>query len=199
MRPIANWCPQMLWYQCVYRRKQLNSSHSHQRLRLETRKRNRLRINTLSNVNLRLLHSYPLGMTCQPFSRCIAACLAIADPDLLDGAAISFALWGMRPLRRIHSEPEASHAGHSNTWTEDSRVLNGERVCGGSVAAARNLHVCSSAHSFACFAATPARSRSAMRSFHLSTSFAACRERCSARATAWMRCCADLSKGLPAE
>jgi hypothetical protein len=29
---------------------------------------------------------------CQSFSRCIAACLAIADPDRVDGAAILFAL-----------------------------------------------------------------------------------------------------------
>jgi hypothetical protein len=39
-------------------------------------------------------------------------------------------------------------------------------------------------------------------SFHLSTSFAARRERRSAQASilsAWMRCCVDLSKGLPAE
>src|ERR1019366_1986307 len=45
-------------------------------------------------------------------------------------------------------------------------------VCGGSEAAATNRHVCSSAHNLACFAATPARSSSARRSFHLSTSFA---------------------------
>ena len=31
---------------------------------------------------------------CQSFSRCIAACLAIADPDHVDGAAIFFALAG---------------------------------------------------------------------------------------------------------
>jgi len=75
-------------------------------------------------------------------------------------------------------------------------------VWGGSEAAARNFHVCSSAHNLACFAATPARSSSARRSFHLSTSFAARRERRRARASilsAWMRCCVDLSKGLPAE
>ena len=41
---------------------------------------------------LGILHSNPLGVMCQSFFRCIAACLAIADPDLVDGAAIFFAL-----------------------------------------------------------------------------------------------------------
>jgi len=46
----------------------------------------------------RLFHSSHLGVTCPSFFRCIAACLSIADPDLVDGAAIFFGL-GMRPLR----------------------------------------------------------------------------------------------------
>jgi hypothetical protein len=46
----------------------------------------------LQNGRLGFLRSNPLGMTCQPFFRCIAACLAIADPDLVDGAAIFFGL-----------------------------------------------------------------------------------------------------------
>ena len=41
---------------------------------------------------LGILHSNPLGVMCQSFFRCIAACLSIADPDLADGAAIFFAL-----------------------------------------------------------------------------------------------------------
>jgi hypothetical protein len=38
------------------------------------------------------LHSNPLGVMCQSFSRCIAACLVIAAPDRVDGATIFFAL-----------------------------------------------------------------------------------------------------------
>jgi len=41
---------------------------------------------------LGILHSNPLGVMCQSFFRCIAACLAIADPDRVDGSAIFFAL-----------------------------------------------------------------------------------------------------------
>ena len=73
---------------------------------------------------LGILHSNPLGVMCQSFSRCIAACLAIADPDLVDGSAI-FLLWGCDRPGRIHQEPEASHAGHRNPWTDDSRRLKG--------------------------------------------------------------------------
>ena len=74
---------------------------------------------------LGILHSNPLGVMCQSFYRCIAACLAIAAPDLADGAAIFFALWGRDRSGRIHSEPEVSHAGHRNPWTDDSRRLKG--------------------------------------------------------------------------
>jgi hypothetical protein len=42
-------------------------------LRLETGIRNQLKLNMLSNVNFELLYSYPLGMTCQPYTRCKAA------------------------------------------------------------------------------------------------------------------------------
>ena len=42
--------------------------------------------------SLGALHSNPLGAKCQSSSRCIAACLSIADPDLVAGAAIFFAL-----------------------------------------------------------------------------------------------------------
>ncbi len=61
---------------------------------------------------------------------------------------------------------------------------------------AMSPQVCSSGHNFPCLAATPARSNSTSRDFHFSTSFAAWRERRSARASirsAWMRCCAGLS------
>jgi len=74
---------------------------------------------------LGILHSNPLGVMCHSFSRCIAACLAIAAPDLADGAAIFFALWGRDRSGRIHSEQEVSHAGHRNPWTDDSRRLKG--------------------------------------------------------------------------
>jgi hypothetical protein len=43
---------------------------------------------------LGILHSNPLGVMCQPFFRCIAAGLSIADPDLADGSAIFFAVAG---------------------------------------------------------------------------------------------------------
>ena len=45
-----------------------------------------------THENILALHSNPLGVMCQSFSRCIAACLAIAAPDRVDGAAIFFAL-----------------------------------------------------------------------------------------------------------
>ena len=45
-----------------------------------------------SQGHLGILHSNPLGVMCQSFSRCMAACSSIADPDLVDGAAIFFAL-----------------------------------------------------------------------------------------------------------
>jgi hypothetical protein len=61
---------------------------------------------------------------CQSFFRCIAACLSIADPDLVDGSAIFFAL-GDATARENPPEPEASHAGHRNPWTDDSRRLKG--------------------------------------------------------------------------
>src|ERR1035437_4311236 len=61
---------------------------------------------------LGILHSNPLGVMCQSFSRCIAACLAIADPDRVDGAAIFFCSGGCERAGRIPPEPEASHVRH---------------------------------------------------------------------------------------
>ena len=43
-------------------------------LQPETRKPKQLKQNTLAIVNFAFLCSYPLGMTCQLFTRCIAAC-----------------------------------------------------------------------------------------------------------------------------
>jgi hypothetical protein len=103
----------MLCYQCVYRRKQLNSSHSHQRLRLETRKRNRLKINTLPNVNLRLLHSYPLGMTCQltTAAQQRALRLSYTEADEPTGEARSVLCWGTSQMTpRMHPFNLSSHA-----------------------------------------------------------------------------------------
>jgi len=75
---------------------------------------------------LGILHSNPLGVMCQSFFRCIAACLSIADPDLVDGAAI-FLLWGMRPLRENPLRAAGQSCRHRNPWTDDSRRLK-ERV-----------------------------------------------------------------------
>lgn len=45
----------------------------HRRLQPETQKSNQLKANTLAIVNFAFLCSYPLGMTCQPSTRCEAA------------------------------------------------------------------------------------------------------------------------------
>jgi hypothetical protein len=42
-------------------------------LQPETRKPKQLKPNTLAIVNFEFLCSYPLGMTCQPYTRCAAA------------------------------------------------------------------------------------------------------------------------------
>ena len=46
-------------------------------LQPETQKPKQLKRNTLAIVNFALLCSYPVGMTCQLFTRCIAACLSL--------------------------------------------------------------------------------------------------------------------------
>jgi len=155
-----------------------------------------------SQGHLGILHSNPLGVMCQSFFRCIAALPYYRRPGPRGRGGDFFA------LRDATAQGESTQSRRPVTQgigTRGQRIHGVSRegwVCGGSEAAATKRHVCSSAHNLACFAATPERSSSARRSFHLSTSFAACRERRSARASilsAWMRCCVDLSKGLPAE
>ena len=85
---------------------------------------------------LGILHSNPLGVMCQSFFRCIAACLSIADPDLVDGAAI-FLLWGMRPLRENPLRAAGQSCRHRNPWTDDSKSAQGRA---GPVAAPRRRH-----------------------------------------------------------
>ena len=152
--------------------------------------------------HLGILHSNPLGVMCQSSFRCIAALPYYRRPGPRGRGGDFFWSGGCDRSGRIHSEPEAVTQG---IGTRRQRIQGGPRErrgCGSSETAASNLHACSSAHNLACLAATPARSSSARRSFHLSTSFAARRERRSAQASilsAWMRCSVDLSKGLPAE
>ena len=127
-------------------------------------------------------------MTCHLYFRCKAAfALPIAYPDPRGRVGEIFCGSG-------------GHTGSASGLPARSGDHATEVFLDATGTTAMSLQVCSSAHNLACLAATPARSSSTSRNFHLSTSFAAWRERRSARASirsAWMRCCVGLS-GLPA-
>jgi len=110
---------------------------------------------------LGILHSNPLGVMCQSFSRCIAACSSYRRPGPRGRGGDFFALGGCDRPGRIHSEPEAVTQGIGTRRQRIQGVPREGRGCGSSETAASNLHACSSAHNLACFAATPARSSSA--------------------------------------
>lgn len=91
-----------------------------------------------------ILHSNPLGVMCQSFYRCIAACLAIADPGLVDGAAIFFTLAMRPPRENPNSKPGTVTQGIGTRGQGIQGVPREGRGCGSSETAASNLHACSS-------------------------------------------------------